>query len=102
MAGLRHPRLPQQDTIHGMTTPFVGVACLPVLAGVRGWGRARGDRGARAAAPTTSAAPAPEVSFTAPSDGAAVTSPVTVTMTASNFTVEPAGEVHAGAGHLHV
>jgi hypothetical protein len=63
---------------------------------------------AGAAAPATngstasSAAPTPEVAVATPEAGATVTSPVAVTMTASNFTVEPAGEVHAGAGHLHV
>jgi uncharacterized protein DUF4399 len=44
----------------------------------------------------------PKISFTSPTDGATVTSPVAVTMTASNFTIEPAGDVHAGAGHFHV
>ena len=42
------------------------------------------------------------VFFTSPSDRAAVTSPVKVTMSAENFLVEPAGAVKAGAGHLHI
>jgi hypothetical protein len=42
------------------------------------------------------------VFFTGPSSGATVSSPVHVTWSAENFTVEPAGEVKAGAGHLHV
>jgi hypothetical protein len=50
----------------------------------------------------SSSAPTPEVAFATPEAGATVTSPVSVTMTATNFTVEPAGDVHAGAGHLHV
>lgn len=35
-------------------------------------------------------------------DGAAVSSPLVVKMAADNFTVEPAGEVKAGHGHLHI
>lgn len=35
-------------------------------------------------------------------DGAAVNSPLLVKMAADNFTVEPAGEVKAGHGHLHI
>ena len=42
------------------------------------------------------------VFFTSPSDGATVTSPVKVTMSAENFLVEPAGQIKAGAGHLHI
>lgn len=43
------------------------------------------------------------VSFTTPDDGAAVTTPVSFEMTASNFTVEPASSgVRDGAGHLHI
>lgn len=49
------------------------------------------------------AAPAqPSVKFTAPQNGATVSSPVKLTWTAQNFRVEPAGAVNAGAGHLHV
>lgn len=44
----------------------------------------------------------PRVFFTAPADDATVASPLRVTMGAENFTVEPAGEVKAGAGHLHI
>jgi hypothetical protein len=36
-----------------------------------------------------------------PADGATVASPVHVTLGAEHFTVEPAGAVKAGAGHLH-
>jgi hypothetical protein len=43
-----------------------------------------------------------EVSFVEPKNGAAVASPVKVKMAASRFVVEPAGEVKAGAGHLHI
>jgi hypothetical protein len=42
------------------------------------------------------------VAFASPSDGASVANPVHVTFAASHFTVEPAGEVHEHAGHLHV
>ncbi len=42
------------------------------------------------------------VFFVEPRDGATVSSPVGVLMGADNFTVEPAGEVRAGAGHLHI
>ena len=48
------------------------------------------------------AAPAAKVTFIEPKNGAAVSSPVAVKMAAENFTVEPAGEVKAGAGHLHI
>ena len=48
------------------------------------------------------AAPAAKVAFVEPSSGAAVSSPLLVKMTTQNFTVEPAGEVKAGAGHLHI
>lgn len=51
------------------------------------------------AAPSASQA---RVYFTAPADGATVTSPVKVTMAADSFVVEPAGAVKAGAGHLHI
>jgi len=42
------------------------------------------------------------VKFVDLKDGAAVSSPLTVKMAADNFTVEPAGEVKAGHGHLHI
>ena len=48
------------------------------------------------------AAPVAKVTFLEPKNGATVSSPVGVKMTAENFTVEPAGEVKAGAGHLHI
>lgn len=44
----------------------------------------------------------PRVAFVSPADGATVSSPVHVTLTAENFSIEPAGEVKAGAGHLHI
>lgn len=52
--------------------------------------------------PAVASSSGPRISFTSPMNGATVTSPVAVTMTASNFTIEPAGDVHAGAGHFHV
>lgn len=53
------------------------------------------------AACSPAAAP-PRVFFTSPADGASVDSPVHVTLGAENFTVEAAGAVKAGAGHLHI
>lgn len=44
----------------------------------------------------------PSVHFASPEDGATVTDPVHVEMMAVNFTIEPAGEVRAGAGHFHI
>lgn len=44
----------------------------------------------------------PSVRITAPADGATVTSPVKVNMSATGFVVEPAGEVRDGAGHFHL
>ena len=45
---------------------------------------------------------APRVFFTSPADGATVSSPVHVTLGAEHFTVEPAGAIKPGAGHLHI
>jgi len=42
------------------------------------------------------------VFFTNLNDGDTVGSPVMVQWNAENFTIEPAGEVKAGAGHLHI
>jgi hypothetical protein len=42
------------------------------------------------------------VFFTNINDGETLDSPVTVQWAAENFTIEPAGEVRAGAGHLHI
>lgn len=44
----------------------------------------------------------PEVSFQSPKDGQTVNTPVHVSMQAENFTIEPAGEIKEGAGHLHI
>jgi hypothetical protein len=54
------------------------------------------------AAGASSSAGQARVLFTSPADGATVSSPVKVTMGAVNLIVEPAGEVKAGAGHLHI
>lgn len=53
---------------------------------------------------TTTAAAEASVNFVEPTDGASVTSPVSVTMAATNFTIEPAGDgtVREGAGHFHI
>lgn len=42
------------------------------------------------------------VYFTSIVDGDTVDSPVTVRWSAENFTIEPAGDIHEGAGHLHI
>jgi hypothetical protein len=44
----------------------------------------------------------PAVTFVEPADGATLSGSVQVVMAAENFTVEPAGEARAGAGHLHI
>ena len=45
---------------------------------------------------------APRVFFTNAKDGDAVKTPVLLQWSAENFTIEPAGEIHENAGHLHV
>ncbi|MCC6190423.1 MAG: DUF4399 domain-containing protein [Anaerolineales bacterium] len=55
-----------------------------------------------AAACQGAAGAAARVRFSAPADGSTVSGPVHVTFAAESFTVEPAGEVKAGAGHLHI
>lgn len=54
------------------------------------------------AACAPAASPAPRVFFTSPAADASVASPVHVILGAENFTVEAAGEVKPGAGHLHI
>ena len=44
----------------------------------------------------------PSVRFVEPHNGDIVTSPFNVEMAAQGLTVEPAGEIHAGAGHFHI
>lgn len=44
----------------------------------------------------------PQVRFISPDNGAVVSSPVQVEMEAQDFTVEQAGEIREGAGHLHI
>ncbi len=44
----------------------------------------------------------PSVRFVEPQDGDEVESRFDVTMAAEGLTVEPAGEIHEGAGHLHI
>lgn len=46
--------------------------------------------------------PEARIFFTNINDGDTVDSPVTVQWAAENFTIEPAGEVKANAGHLHI
>ena len=42
------------------------------------------------------------VDFVEPADGARIAGSVRVVMSAEGITIEPAGEVHEGAGHFHV
>jgi len=51
---------------------------------------------------TEPAKPKAAVEIVTPQGGAEVANPVKVTMSASDFTVEPAGPVRDGAGHFHV
>jgi hypothetical protein len=44
----------------------------------------------------------PRVSFASPQSGAAVSSPIHIVMEAEDFTVEKAGEINEGSGHLHI
>ncbi|MCX6049411.1 MAG: DUF4399 domain-containing protein [Chloroflexi bacterium] len=44
----------------------------------------------------------PAVHFVEPLDGAIVPPKFAVKMAASHLTVEPAGEIHSGAGHMHI
>ena len=44
----------------------------------------------------------PRVFFVEPADGASLAAPFKVAMGAESFNIEPAGEVRAGAGHLHI
>ena len=52
--------------------------------------------------PVASSAAAPGVHFVTPSTGATVAPTFTVEMAANGLTVEPAGEIHEGAGHMHI
>ncbi len=45
---------------------------------------------------------APRVFFTNVEDRATVKTPVLLQWSAENFTIEPAGDIHENAGHLHV
>jgi hypothetical protein len=55
-----------------------------------------------ATVPQSAHEPASRIYFTAPTDGATVSSPVQVVMSGEFFTVEPAGTIRPGAGHLHI
>jgi hypothetical protein len=48
------------------------------------------------------ASAAPGVRFVTPANGATVAPTFTVEMAANGLTVEPAGEIHEGAGHMHI
>ena len=83
-------------TKRSLLPTVVSVAFVTVL--VAGCGSDK-KVGSSSAASSTAA---PRVAFASPANGATVKTPVTVNLTASNFTIEPAGDVHTGAGHLHV
>ena len=57
---------------------------------------------AEVTAAATEAAVEPHVFFRMPTDNAIVPPIFTVEMGAEGLTVEPAGEVHEGAGHFHI
>ena len=70
-----------------------------------------GDSGEEAAEPEAMAeememeeesSGAPRVFFIEPTDGATVASPVTFTFGHENYTIEPKGDIHEGAGHHHI
>ncbi len=44
----------------------------------------------------------PSVFFISPTDGAEVTSPLQVEMGATGLSVDPAGEIREGSGHMHI
>ena len=52
--------------------------------------------------PAPPASAAPGVRFVTPENGATVAPTFTVEMAANGLTVEPAGEIHEGAGHMHI
>ena len=101
-------RCPRTESLWGVTALLF---CLMVLALAIACGGG-GDPGGEAAEPDTmeeaepaaeeESSDAPRVFFIEPSDGATVTSPVRFTFGHENFTIEPKGDVHAGAGHHHI
>lgn len=60
------------------------------------------NEAAAAEAVDDGAAVTPAVRFVAPIDGAEVSSTFEVEMAADGITIEPAGEIHEGAGHFHI
>jgi hypothetical protein len=54
------------------------------------------------ATPAAAAASKPGVHFVRPLNGAVVSTTFDVQMQAISLTVEPAGEIHEGAGHMHI
>ncbi len=52
--------------------------------------------------PESAASTPPGVHFVTPANGATVAPTFTVEMAANGLTVEPAGEIHEGAGHMHI
>ena len=99
-------KYPRTESPRGFTAILF---CLMVLALAIACGGG-GDSGEEAAEPGTmeelaaeeESSGVPRVFFTEPSDGATVTSPVTFTFGHENYSIEPKGEVHAGAGHHHI
>ncbi len=99
-------KYPRTESLRGFTAILF---CLMVFALAIACGGG-GDSGEEVAEPGTTeelaaeeeSSGAPRVFFTEPSDGATVTSPVTFTFGHENYSIEPKGEVHAGAGHHHI
>lgn len=60
------------------------------------------DDGTSTGTSTEATEPDFSVAFESPSDGDTVSSPVLLEMSAEGVTLEPAGEVTEGTGHLHV
>jgi hypothetical protein len=95
-------------SVGGRSLWAMAAAALVILAGC-------GDDGGQSSAPETTmtseavtstvpgaAAQMVTVKFLEPADGATVSGGVKVRMEATGFTIEPAGEVKEGAGHLHI
>ena len=77
-----------------ITTTHLSLTALLAVAG--------GAHAATTEPPADTAATTATVSFAAPGDGDHVAGRVALTMAAEGITIEPAGDVHEGAGHFHV
>ena len=102
-------KYPRTDNLWGFAAVLF---CLMVLALAIACGGG-GDSGEEAAEPESMEEPmaeessgesmgAPRIFFITPEDGATVTSPVSFEFGHENFTIEPKGDIHEGAGHHHI